>query len=400
MKRILFVDDDANILMGLRRSLRGFRNEWEMVFAEGGAAALGYCAAAPFDAVVSDVRMPGMEGTVFLGEVMRLCPDTVRLILSGQCSRSTVLKCVEVAHQFLSKPCETATLTSAVRKLCEVRDSFRDMATRNALTRSWMAAEPSGGLRRTAGATRVRERFRGNPGGDHRPGRCHVRKVLQLVNSGFFGTPQRVTNAAHAARLLGLDTINSLVDSAVFQPCAVDGRETVLQSLNRHSFAVARAAKKIAETMSDDCILIRDSYLAGMLHEVGTLALDSPDAQCRVETNGATAHQVNAGCQSPAGHCAKSGMDPGGYLMALWGLPDAVVQAIAYHRIPASRQEQALRRSPRCMLPMRCWNHAETRRTRAAVRSTWTTCRKLAVQPTCRNWHQICAARQLEGVLQ
>ena len=41
-------------------------------------------------------------------------------------------------------------------------------------------------------------------------------KVLQLVNSGFFGTPQRVTNAVHAARLLGLDTINSLVDSAVF----------------------------------------------------------------------------------------------------------------------------------------------------------------------------------------
>lgn len=94
MNRILFVDDEPKILMALRRSLRGLRNEWEMVFADGGAAALEQCAAAPFDVVVSDARMPGMEGSHLLGEVAKLYPDTVRMVLSGQCSRSSVLKCV------------------------------------------------------------------------------------------------------------------------------------------------------------------------------------------------------------------------------------------------------------------------------------------------------------------
>ncbi len=94
MKRILFVDDEAKILDGLRRSLRDMRSQWEMVFAEGGVAALGECASGPFDVVVSDARMPGMEGAEFLGKVRNLYPDTVRMILSGQCSRNSVLRCV------------------------------------------------------------------------------------------------------------------------------------------------------------------------------------------------------------------------------------------------------------------------------------------------------------------
>ena len=63
MKRILFVDDEPKILMGLRRSLRCYRGEWEMCFAEGGGAALEQCAQGPFDVVVSDARMPGMDGS-------------------------------------------------------------------------------------------------------------------------------------------------------------------------------------------------------------------------------------------------------------------------------------------------------------------------------------------------
>ena len=121
MKRILFVDDDSNILAGLCRSLRSLRNEWEMVFAEGSAAALRGTVPPVLDVVVSDARMPGMEGSAFLGEVMRLYPDTVGIILSGQCSRTSVLKCVEVAHQFLSKPCEAGTLKSAVHEVCAMR---------------------------------------------------------------------------------------------------------------------------------------------------------------------------------------------------------------------------------------------------------------------------------------
>lgn len=313
MRRILFVDDELNILAGLRRSLWNLRKQWDMVFAEGAAEALRQCAAAPFDAVVSDARMPGMEGSELLGEVMRQYPNTVRIVLSGQCSRESVLQCVGVAHQFLSKPCDAATLKSAIQRLCEIRDFFHDSGTRRAIScvqclpsqRSHyqdLAAEMSS-ERATLG--RVAEIVA-----------CDVAmsaKVLQLVSSGFFGSPQRVADATHAVTLLGLDTMRALWTSAhTFQPCSPGAHEAEVDALTEQSRAVAGMAKHIAQTLTEDRHLINDAYLSGMLHAVGTLALDSPSESPR-------------GDEEP---------DPGGYLAALWGLPDTVVQAIAYQDIP------------------------------------------------------------------
>ena len=139
-------------------------------------------------------------------------------------------------------------------------------------------------------------------------------KVVQLVSSGFFGTPQRILSAAHAARLLGLETLRvMLTSSSAFEPWSTVGQEEHLHLLTTHSLAVAKAATRIAETLTDDRALIGDAYLAGVLHEVGTLALAGP---------------------------GKGELDFGGYLVALWGLPDPVVQAISYHRAPTRCPEQ------------------------------------------------------------
>ena len=97
-RRILFVDDEALILGGLQRMLRGMRAEWEMVFAESGAKALELMEQSPFDVVVSDMRMPGMNGAALLAEVMKRFPKTIRLILSGHADQELILKCVGSTH--------------------------------------------------------------------------------------------------------------------------------------------------------------------------------------------------------------------------------------------------------------------------------------------------------------
>ncbi len=114
-RRILFVDDEPLVLQGLQRMLRTMRNEWDMAFAEGGEAGLALLAEAPFDVVVSDMRMPGMNGAQFLREVMRLYPTTVRLVLSGHADKDLVSQCVGVAHQYLNKPCDADTLKSTIQ---------------------------------------------------------------------------------------------------------------------------------------------------------------------------------------------------------------------------------------------------------------------------------------------
>ena len=341
MKRILFVDDEINILTALRRSLRSQRNEWDMVFAEGGAAALEQLASAPFDVVVSDAQMAGMNGCELLGEVLRLYPDTVRIILSGQCSRNSALKCVGVAHQFLSKPCEPGTLKSAVQTVCAMRDSFDDKPTRTALSCvQWLPSQatvyselahqvesPEASIECVA-ETIARDV-------------AMCARVVQLVSSGFFGSPQRVTTAARAANLLGLETIQALLaSSAVFRPRREECQEEDLRMLTDHSLAVAAAAEQIAETMTGDRTLIGDAHLAGMLHEVGTLALAARCDRSSSETHAAAIGQEIARWRNPEACARETWPNPGGYLVALWGLPDPVAQAIGYHHSPTRCPEQ------------------------------------------------------------
>jgi len=96
-KRILFVDDEPMVLTGLKRSLHPMRAEWEMVFAAGGDEALAAIDRQTFDIIVTDMRMPGMDGAQLLEEVQRRSPQTLRMVLSGQsdgkpfCARSIPL---------------------------------------------------------------------------------------------------------------------------------------------------------------------------------------------------------------------------------------------------------------------------------------------------------------------
>src|SRR5207237_3267023 len=125
-KRILFVDDEPLVLQGLQRMLRNMREEWEMALAESGAKALELINQTPMDVVVSDMRMPGMNGAELLSEVMKHHPKAVRLILSGHADQDLILKCVGSAHQYLSKPCDPEMLKAAVMRALSLENSLRD----------------------------------------------------------------------------------------------------------------------------------------------------------------------------------------------------------------------------------------------------------------------------------
>lgn len=113
MIRVVFVDDDVSALTAMQRSLHCMRNEWSMAFVSSGAAALEELARIPAAVIVSDMRMPGMDGWQLLGEVKARHPETVRLILSGHAEPSSIMRSVGVAHHYLAKPCDSASLKAA-----------------------------------------------------------------------------------------------------------------------------------------------------------------------------------------------------------------------------------------------------------------------------------------------
>ena len=343
MKRILFVDDEPKVLAGLRRMLRSLRRQWDMEFVESGPEALRRLADRPFDVVVTDMRMPVMDGSQLLHEVTRRHPATVRVILSGQCNRQAVLKAVGPTHQFLTKPCDSQTLKSAVARACALRDQLPDDRLKQEgasckATPSESAAhgQPLSELDSPAASIqRVGEIISRDVG--------MTAKIIQLVNSGFFGTPQRVSDPAHAANLLGLDTIRALALSTdALSPFDLSHSESrCLEALNDHSLAVAKAARGIARAETDDPTLIADACLAGLLHDVGTLILADQSHQVESHPPAAADHR-QADVRRPVDQDFSTTRDDvGAYLMELWGVPEPIVKAIAFRSCPGRSSDRA-----------------------------------------------------------
>ena len=133
MKRILFVDDQPNILGGLQRMLHGQRKVWNMSFVESGEEALAAMEEAPFDVVVTDMKMPIMSGAQLLKQVHERYPKTVRIVLSGYADLEAAMQSVAVSHQFLAKPCDSDTLKSVVNRACGLAELLNEETLKETL---------------------------------------------------------------------------------------------------------------------------------------------------------------------------------------------------------------------------------------------------------------------------
>ncbi|HTU68465.1 MAG TPA: HD domain-containing phosphohydrolase [Steroidobacteraceae bacterium] len=113
--RVLFVDDEPNVLDGIRRQLR---NRVDLETATSAAAGLELIRSrGPFAVVVSDMRMPEMDGARFLTHVNEMAPESVRMVLTGQADLDSTIKAVNDGRifRFLLKPCDSETLLGVVK---------------------------------------------------------------------------------------------------------------------------------------------------------------------------------------------------------------------------------------------------------------------------------------------
>ncbi len=122
-RRILFVDDEASVLTALEDLLRRERRRWDMEFALGSEAALDALAVRSFDVVVSDLRMPGIDGEELLRRVQALHPRTARVVLSGHAEPDMVSRVQPLAHALLSKPCPADVLRATIETSLSALDA-------------------------------------------------------------------------------------------------------------------------------------------------------------------------------------------------------------------------------------------------------------------------------------
>ena len=335
-KRILFVDDEPKILEGLQRTLRSMRQEWEMQFAGSGQEALESLSKEPFDVVVSDLRMPGMDGAQLLTEVMRLYPQIARIVLSGSSDQEIVLKSVRIAHQYLAKPCEAETLKSVVMRTCALRELLADDAVRRMVSN--MDSIPS----LPSLYVEIMEEIQSPNASVQRVGKIiskdmgMITKILQLVNSAFFGLRRHVSSPSQAVSLLGLDTIRALVLSVqIFTQ--FDSQKPSGLSLERvwkHSFLTGAFAKAIAKEEKQKQVLIDDSFMAGLLHDLGKPILSSNFSEQYGEVQAAAKDRNISLWEAEREIFGTTHSEVGAYLIGLWGLPDSIIEGLAFHHHP------------------------------------------------------------------
>jgi DNA-binding NarL/FixJ family response regulator len=272
--RILFVDDEPLLLSGLQRSLRPLRREWNATFVVGGVEALEALAREPFDVVVTDMRMPGMDGAALLHEVMRLYPDMLRLVLSGQSDLESVVKSAGVTHQYLSKPCSIEALKDAVNRAVSLHQLLADSSLKQLLSRLRTIPSVPPLYVELMQCVKSNEASIEKVSAIIQKDMGMSAKVLQLANSAL-GTSGRIASTAEAVVYLGLDAIRTLLLTlhafSEFQPAA--SSNFCLQGLWRHSLATGALAEHIIQTLPEDSGAHGQMGMIGLLHDVGRLVL-------------------------------------------------------------------------------------------------------------------------------
>ncbi len=331
MKRILFVDDEQHLLDGLRDLLSKQRKQWDMVFALGGQAALAECARAPFDVVVSDIRMPGMDGVALLTQIKQRYPGTARIVLSGQAERDATVSALPVAHQFLSKPCEADTLRMVVDRACRLQRMLHDNAVRQVigkLDRLPSVPRTYWELTQAAAAADVGMAVLAKI---VEKDAAMTVKVLQLVNSSYFGLPRRQASVQQAVSYLGIELLKSLVLSAhVFATATPKIESFSMNRLQEESVLTARIAKRLLGGQDG----ATEAYTAALVHEVGqiVLAISAPERFGEaVRASTALGRALHLCEQDVLG---VTHAEVGAYLLGLWGLPLTIVEGVAFHHAP------------------------------------------------------------------
>lgn len=327
---IMFVDDDPMVLQGLRRALHRRTDSWAMRFVGGAEEAFAEMHRDPAEVVVSDLRMPGMDGVQFLDRVASLWPRTVRIILSGQTERETLLRAIGPAPQFLAKPCSADRLDHVISRALRLRGLLDAPEFLERIGRLRALPSPPGIF------VRLMEAIRNDAAPLDAVGRIVAEDVgfsarlLQIANSPIFALPMTIADVGHATRLLGLDTVRALAltHGMVASLAGVDLGGLPIETLWLDGIRCGAVARHVAMAMRAPAENVNEAQLAGLLHGVGQLLLAINDPR-RHRAARAAATAGKAGLTDAEeklfgfNHALA-----GGYLLHLWGFPDAVVEGV------------------------------------------------------------------------
>ncbi len=335
-KKILFVDDEERVLSGLKRLLHAQQEKWQMRFTNSGQDAFQIMAEEDIDLIVTDLRMPDVDGIELLKRIKAAYPTVLRIGLSGTADEHLNLAALHLVHQYLPKPCQRDTLIATLERSIALKNVMENESLKEIIPQ--LTTLPS----LPAMYYEIIDQVNSEDSSIRDIGKIVSKdismstKVLQLINSAYFGMRREVTDPIQAVIFLGLNTIKSLVLTikifASFEENNIDPE--YINQLWSHSLTVANYTQAIAKAENLPRDDLNDYLTAGLLHDVGKLVIAANFPQefqqifARSEGNGQSLLKAEKDV------LGSTHSEIGAYLLGLWGLPTPLISSCAFHHYP------------------------------------------------------------------
>ena len=261
----------------------------------------------------------------------------IRFILSGYADKEMVLRSIGPTHRFLSKPCDPDLLKKEIEHSFELKKIVDNEAIRELVKGITKLPTLPELYQKLTDALRSENCNAGQISKIIQQDVSMSAKVLHLVNSSFFGLRHDVDSIEQAVSLLGIETLSNIVLTAGVLDTFSDKDVSTFKitSLYEHSFQVGALAGQIVKELGADRKITDHAILAGMTHDFGKLVMIKGQ-----HPQWKDVYQKSVAEKSPIYKLEKeiigvTHAEVGAYLLALWGVSDPVVEALAYHHAPS-----------------------------------------------------------------
>ncbi|MBI4848946.1 MAG: HDOD domain-containing protein [Nitrospirae bacterium] len=339
---ILFVDDELSILNSLRRLLQD--EAWDLIFAESGEKGLELLNKQEVDIIISDVRMPGMDGITFLKQVKELYPHVVRIFLSGYADRSAIVQALSegCAQQLVSKPWEDDELKGIIRDALLQAEELKQkgkglqkiinsISTLRTMPQTYFEIKKCFSHINTVSIERLAEIIEQDT--------SISAELLRWANSALFGQMHKVDTVERALMVLGIDIIEGLVLSySIIGPISSGSRSATgfdLKDFQTHSLSCGILAKMLAGRLPhmDDKEAER-AFTAGLLHDMGKLVEEMCLADDFKKIMDTARLKNSLLIEAEYDVLETNHEEIGRHLAEWWSMPSFLVNAIRWHHEP------------------------------------------------------------------
>ena len=330
-RHILFVETEGDTLQTLMRSLAGSHDDWQIVRIAEADAALEVLSQRVFCVVMANFDAKQGDCENFLRKVRNLAPAVMRFALLPDTAGADGSIELASACQCFPAHCPPNEIAVAISRGIDVWLECRENARLTNLLADLDNIPTPPRL-----YFDIREELNSS-NSDARSIAAIISsdpsisaKILKVANSGFYAVPRSVTEMRDAITFLGVDTVLTLVLAAhVFKRLPVPGVN--LDALWQHSLTVAAMAQQIVVQEGGDRLTVNTAGVAGLLHDIGELILlaNVPDIYYPMIRR--FAGDEDARLAMELEHFGVTHAQLGSYVLSLWSLPDAVVEAVALH---------------------------------------------------------------------